>query len=90
MSWSASVSSVRAGEAGPKLREAFKAAYPKSSIEVQQQVEAVVRVLDTVVMSVTPEVGVLVNVVASGHANPNHHKTEGWANDTLTVTVSQV
>jgi hypothetical protein len=28
-------------------------------------------------------------VSLSGHANPNHGKTEGWANDTITVTVSQ-
>jgi len=90
MSWSASVSSVRAGEAGPELRKAFKVAYPKPTIEVAQQVEAAVRVLDTVVMSVTPELGVLVNVSASGHANPGHLKTPGWSNDTFTLTVYQV
>jgi hypothetical protein len=28
-------------------------------------------------------------VSLSGHANPNHEPKESWANDTITVTVSQ-
>jgi hypothetical protein len=28
-------------------------------------------------------------VTLSGHTNPNHEPVKGWANDTLTVTVSQ-
>ena len=28
-------------------------------------------------------------VALSGHANPGHTKRDGWANDTLTISISQ-
>lgn len=32
----------------------------------------------------------LVNVILSGHANPGHRPRQGWANDTVHVTVTSV
>lgn len=29
-------------------------------------------------------------VMLNGHANPDNKKTEGWANDTITVSVTQI
>lgn len=31
----------------------------------------------------------LFNIALSGHVNPNHEPRDGWANDTVTVNVSQ-
>jgi hypothetical protein len=30
------------------------------------------------------------NVVISGHANPKHEPVAGWANDCLTISITQV
>ena len=31
-----------------------------------------------------------VNVTVSGHANPGHAPTPGWADETVTITITQV
>lgn len=30
------------------------------------------------------------NIVISGHANPDHEPVEGWSNDHLTISISQI
>jgi hypothetical protein len=90
MSWSASVSSVAARDAASKLRENFAATYTAPTPEVVEQFEAAVRGLEGALTVVQPDLDGLVNVAASGHANPGHLKTPGWSNDTFTLTVYQV
>lgn len=90
MSWSASVSSVRAVDAVAKLRENFTTGAAIRAPEVLEQFEAATRVVETVLLTVQPEMTGLVNVSASGHANPGHKKTDGWSNDCLSLSVTQV
>lgn len=88
MSWSESFPNVTEDEL-------LGFAYPNNvgttaSAESTEQFRSAVDVASDLIWSgvVGPRKGSY-NVYLSGHANPKHEKTEGWANDCVTVTVAQ-
>lgn len=58
---------------------------------VGEAVAAAIRALDLLIASdAVGEAGTTYSVSASGHANPDHKPVEGWANDTISVSITQV
>lgn len=80
MSWSITAPSQTAATIEEAAREQFAA--------MDGQFEAALHAAQSVLAS--GAVGSTPVIVAlSGHANPGHVKREGWANDTVTISISQ-
>lgn len=87
MSWSASV--------GSHSRETFDAAVDaavSSPAALDEHMQKQFNKAKEVAKAIAPIIpGPMLSASMSGHANGvGDHKKEGWANDTMTVSVSQV
>ncbi len=93
MSWSvqlADVDPMTVEEATRERYAAFKANYSDHAEVYQamdEQFEAALNAARVLLVRGTVGGG-NVNVTLSGHANPGHKPRQGWANDTVTVSVS--
>lgn len=93
MSYSVSANGVAVGEVEAQLTTTFET-YQKNiesndvdlDAAAKEQFEAVKAAVKTLVDSGTLGSG-KVNITISGHANPGHKPTSGWANDAVTISV---
>ena len=86
MSWSRNYRSLQAFQEDLPHQEL--SSNPESP-EVQEQIVVARETASLIIKS--KALGVRnVNVFLAGHANPRHEPMNGWANDTITVTVSQL
>ncbi len=88
MSWNASVLVARSGVV-EGLRAGVNAAYPERSTDMQEQVDAALRAVEALLPTIALEPQVVVSAVISGHANPSHRPAKGWANDCISIAVTQ-
>lgn len=93
MSWQVSVTQIKREDAEEKLEEAGKAYWhtvnPNALEEAQEQFEAAVTAaLSLLDVVQTGDADRAVNITLSGHANVEHGEQEGYANETVTVTVA--
>jgi hypothetical protein len=95
MSWGSIIAtSVAVDEAAEKLAAAvtayqtqLEAADYDLDAAAKEQIEAASAAVNAVIASGAVGTG-LVNVSLNGHANPEHKPVKGWANDSITITVS--
>lgn len=85
MSWAGITATASVDEVGAKLDEAISA-YNATDPGVIEQITAAASAVKTIVASGAVGNG-SVTVSISGHANPDHKPTAGWANDTISVSV---
>ncbi len=90
MSWSASVSNVVAEDAIGALQDNFAKTYPTPIPEVAEQFAAAIEAVGAALLSVQPDKHGLVTISVNGHANPGHKKTDGWSNDSFSLSLYQV
>jgi len=64
-------------------------AYEDASPEVKDQIDLAFAKAVSIAHSGAVGEDKLFRVYVSGHANPGHEQADGWANDTITVTVTQ-
>jgi hypothetical protein len=69
------------------LTEQVRGGQPDAVDAAGEHFDRIRRALVELVAAVGPEDGTL-SVTVSGHANPGHAPTEGWANESITVAVS--
>lgn len=94
MSWSVQTTSQTAATIERGAREQYNAqqlvtaATEDERAATDEQFEAALHAAQSILASGavgdTP-----VSVTMSGHANPGHHKREGWANDQITISIQQ-
>lgn len=95
MSWNFAVTNVTPSESRSALIEAsdrFFSAYNASPEEMEAsklQAYAAIEAADILAEQVQPDAEGKINITLSGHANPGAKKREGWANDTVTISVTQ-
>lgn len=89
MSWNISFQG-KASEAVATAVERFKEVYKEPYPEVEEQFNRACDALLIIISSVQPDEEGQVSVALNGHANREHKKTPGWANDYVTVTVNQL
>ncbi len=93
MSWGFGINESRFADAKERIREA-KAAYDFDQVggdEAREQANAAEKALVALIETETvvgPGQGF--RATLGGHSNPGHEPREGWANDTITVSLSQV
>lgn len=95
MSWSVTLSDVAVADVEETARkmyaeQAARAAVP-ATVEMDEQFEAALAAARSLYSAVREQGTVLpggVNVVLTGHANPGHNPQPGWANDHVSVSVS--
>lgn len=97
MSWSTSISSTPASKVSEALESKRESALALIAAHHSEQLAAATEQFNQAVAAVrylavvcVPDEETLVNVTMSGHANPGHAPSPGWANDALTVSVTQV
>jgi len=91
MSWSKLIQ-VPAGQTLDQIRDTITAvpAIGNDSKERDEQVETAAQAVLAVIDSgVVGEPGAGFYVTLSGHANPNHQPASDWANDWLSISISQ-
>lgn len=88
MSWSISYSDIdgQKDDFNPSPLET----YGSLSDEVREAFDAAVTAAVDLIKSRVLGVGVKYNVVLSGHANPGHAPVDGWVNDCMTISISQL
>lgn len=91
MSWYANALSVpREPEVAERqIRAVQPTGTEGAADEVAEQYEVAVAAALAIIASGSVGTTASLRVALSGHANPGHGKREGWANDTITVTVSE-
>jgi hypothetical protein len=57
---------------------------------MDEHIENAARAVEGIVNSEAFGKGALVNVNISGHAEPGHKKRDGWSQDTMSISLSQV
>jgi len=94
MSWSFAIPApaddfdTAAAKALTDYHEGLAAADVTLEDEAKQQIDTAVAAAKVLVES--GAVGAHVGVSLSGHANPEHKPKQGWANDTIAVSVYQL
>jgi hypothetical protein len=63
---------------------------PNPTEEVTEQVELARRLATTAIDSGVIGEGKDYRISLAGHANPNHEPVDGWANDMLSINISQL
>jgi hypothetical protein len=58
--------------------------------EMDEHIKAIAGAVEDIVASGALGDEALVNVNISGHAEPGHKKREGWSQDTISISLSQV
>ena len=89
MSWNVNAASVIAKDVIGDLQTRFAQQYPAPTPEVVEQFSAALDAITRAVPTVQPDPLGFISVSASGHANPNHVKTAGWANDSFAISLYQ-
>ena len=86
MSWNTIVPSTVASDE----LDAVVLNVPDPSPQVTEQFEVGKQVLATILASgAVGDTDKRFKVALYGHANPNHEPAKGWANDSITLTVTQ-
>lgn len=87
MSWSLSISSVQQDDFASHLKAAFERTKPQieqSNPAGMDQAEAAVGMVCEIVDKGLVGSG-LIYATLSGHGNPGHQPTKGWANDEIRI-----
>jgi hypothetical protein len=88
MSWSMTVSAVKAADASANL-DAEQERNPALVPEMQEQLDAAKAVALALLESgaVGNDPDATYTVALSGHANPDHGKRDGWSNESVYIAV---
>lgn len=90
MSWSASFTyrQPHNGEAGSSREFTLSnTQVPENKDQYEHALDVAMRILSSGVVGSTDKT---FKVNLSGHGNPNHEPKTGWANDQMTISVTQV
>jgi hypothetical protein len=94
MSWNITAPSQTADtieDAARELFDAFRSGYrddESALVAMDEQFEAALHAAQSVLASgAVGETPVFVTL--AGHANPGHRKRDGWANDQISISISQ-
>lgn len=89
MSWNAYTSDPMTAEDAAKMEPDLTGHnfLPDADKATHDQVKAAQKAVAALIKAVGPKDS-LYYVNMSGHANPNHEPVPGWANETITITVS--